>query len=247
MNRFNPFIFILVLFIISVAWFTQNNSYILMYYNDGYSSVEGLRELFYYMNSSASGYSSIQNYSLVLLFPFLLVLQHFFKQQNISEILRFKYRGRVYLKELQYVFWAALIISLMHTLVNITGSFIFFNVELVIGTKMIEYSFLNALGLTLFYFFVGLIFCIIQHFIKSESVSMLATLLMIGGLFFVSKMLIPNYWTPLRDLTIMTRLFEGETDILGIGWIYLKQIIIIVIFYLLGSISSGRRDFISET
>ncbi|MGN7312690.1 WxPxxD family membrane protein [Alkalicoccobacillus gibsonii] len=247
MNKSNPIIFVLVFILISIAWFTQNNSYISKYYDEGHDNLESLIELFYYMNSSASGFSSIQNYSLTFLIPFLLILQQFYKEQTVSKVVRLKNRSKVYLTEVKYILKATIVLSMMHTIINLTGSFLFFNAELVLDSGLVEYSVLNTIGIAFFYFFVGLIYCIVQHFIRSQSISMVITLLLIGGLFYVSKIVIPNHWTPLKELTILMRLLEGETEVLEVGWIYLKQIIFIIIFYLLGSISSGRKEFISES
>lgn len=235
-------LFLLLFF--ALVWHAQNQPYIAAYRARAPVSEDKFIELLYYMNSSASGYSSIQNYCLVYLIPFLLLLQQLFKNEKSHEVIRHRGREKLFLLRFREIAFAAMIIGAVHSLVNVGASFLTFETSLVLSSDLLMYSLMNGLSLSLFYSVVGLIYSIQRDWFLSEGAPLVGTLLLIGGLFFFTKLLMPNAWTPLKDLILLTRFFEQVITWHGVAWIYAKQTILGIILFLFASSVAGRKDYI---
>lgn len=244
MNRYKFRMSMVTFIFLMLVWYFQNNTYINVYSSNRVLTLNEFKELLYYMNSSATGYSSIQNYSLVYLVPFLLLLQQFIGTDLVFNVVRVGRRSSLYKIELLNIILASIIISIAHTMVNVIFSFFYFDSNFVLDANLIYYSIINAFVLIFFYTAIGLIYSLIKTIFLSNGISIIGTLLIVGGTFFISKTVLSSFWTPLVDLSVLTKLIEEEFTIYSIGWIYLKQIITATILYLIGTIVSSRKDFL---
>lgn len=244
MNRYKFRMSIVTFIFLILVWYFQNNTYINVYSSNRVLTLNEFKELLYYMNSSATGYSSIQNYSLVYLVPFLLLLQQFIGTDLVFNVVRFSRRSSLYKIELLNIILASIIISIAHTMVNVILSFFYFDSSFVLDSNLIYYSIINVFVLIFFYTAIGLIYSLIKTIFLSNGIGIIGTLLIVGGTFFISKTVLSSFWTPLVDLSVLTKLIEEEFTIYSIGWIYLKQIITVTILYLIGTIVSSRKDFL---
>lgn len=235
---------LLVLIFFALVWYAQNKPYIAAYAARAPVAGDKFIELLYYMNSSASGYSSIQNYCLVYLIPFLLLLQQLFKNEKSHEVVRHRGRERLFLLRFREIGIGAVFIGAIHSLVNVGASFLVFDASLVLSSDLVAYSLFNGLSLSLFYSVIGLLYSIQQDRSLSEGAPMIGTLLLVGSLFFLTKLLFTATWTPLKDLVLMTSFFEQVISWRGVAWIYAKQAILVAVLFLFASAAAGRKDYI---
>lgn len=235
-------LFLLIFF--GLVWYAQNQAYINVYAARAPVAEDKFIELLYYMNSSASGYSSIQNYCLVYLIPFLLLLQQLFKNEKSHEVIRHRGRERLFLLRFREIATGALFIGAVHSLVNVGASFLAFDASLVLSSDLLLYSLVNGLSLSLFYSVIGLVYSIQRDWFLSAGAPLVGTLLLVGGLFFFTKLLMPEAWTPLKDLILLSRFFEQVITWQGVVWIYAKQAILAMILFLFASAAAGRKDYI---
>ncbi|KGX87803.1 WxPxxD family membrane protein [Pontibacillus litoralis] len=244
MSRYKLKVSIVTFVFMGVVWYFQNSSYIDVYADKYKVSLDKFNELLFYMNGSAFGYSSIQNYSLVYLIPFLLLLQQFMGNDEEFLVIRHANRNKLYNMEFKNILLTSITIAITHSVVNVLGSFIYFNNNLVFDSNIIYYSFIHSFVLMLFYMQIGLIFSLIKIVSFSNSIAMIGTLLIVAGTFFISKILLPSVWTPLLDLDLLMKLIEKQYTIQSISWIYLKQCVCVAVLYLIGSLSYSRKDYL---
>lgn len=195
------------------------------------------------MNNSAFGYSSIQAYSLFYTIPFIIFLNHFFLPENMVNVIRESNRDKLYFKKLIKITISAILFSSIHSGVNLLLSNIFFDQTLLREMHFTSASFFNILGLFLFYTTIGILFEMIRDLTNSVGISFFLTFALIGGLFFIEKLYLTQSWGPLKDLVIYNKLLEDVWTAKDLLFLYLRQSLIVIFFYLIGSFIYKRKDF----
>ncbi|MFP7255176.1 WxPxxD family membrane protein [Terribacillus goriensis] len=243
MNQSKYIFFVIILVFLSVIWNLQNHSYI-QTFDHQQGDLGTFSELLYYMNNSATGYSSIQNYALVYLLPFLFFMQQFIGKDTIVVVTRTNKREGIFLREAIAIQFIAMLFAICHSAINVVWTVVYFPVELIIESRLMSSVAWNTICLYLFYSGVGLIYASMKNLLRSSGLGLLGTLVLVGGGFFVSKMILTTYWTPLIDLNLLSNLLDGNANSVEIFWTYLKQVIILFVFYLIGSALYTRKDFL---
>ncbi|MFE8065316.1 WxPxxD family membrane protein [Priestia megaterium] len=223
-----------ILFFI-VVWFSHNRYYI------RFSTLDSLL----WMNNSASGYSSIQAYTLIYSIPFLIFLNHIFFPDSLVTIVRSTKRVMAYRKISMQIIIAAFLFSTLHMLVNLLFTSLFMDWDLLKETKFFFACFVNMIALTLFYTSIGIIYRYIYDLNPSSGIAIFLSYLAVGILFFIEKLFIPpGIWEPLKDLVVLPYFLEGKWMTSILTFVYLRQLVIITVCYLVGSSVFLRKDFI---
>jgi hypothetical protein len=243
MNQSKYILILIILLFFSVTWNLQNESYI-QTFNEKSGDIKTFAELLYYMNNSATGYSSIQNYTLVYLLPFLFLLQQFIGRDTIIVVSRSSSREHLFWRETCTILLISMVFATCHTVINIIWTIVHFPFDLITESSFASSAGWNTICLYLFYGGVGLLYAIIKNVVRSSGLGLVVTLLLVGGGFFLSKIIFAASWTPFTDLDLFSNLLDGKADWIEILWTYIKQGIILLVLYLIGSTLYTRKDFI---
>ncbi|WP_141603789.1 WxPxxD family membrane protein [Terrilactibacillus laevilacticus] len=220
------------------VWFMQNNVYI------GDPTDRNLIS----MNNSAFGYSSLMAYMLFYPLPFLLLFNMFYQADNIMVITRFPKRWIWYRLIIIKIMFLAFIYAGLHTLVNIFFTLIFFNIELLRQMHFFYIALANMFVLTLFFSSIGIINRLITDLInKSVGLSMFFSYMFIGILYFIEKLIFPSTpWAPLKDLALFYYLLNNEWNMMHFLLVFTRQVLIVVLLYLIGSWAISRKDIMND-
>ncbi|NRG38542.1 WxPxxD family membrane protein [Bacillus subtilis] len=223
----------LVIFLVTL-WFNQNHTYL------GKNSIETLL----YMNNSAFGYSSIFAYTLFYIVPFLMLLSNFFYPENLYNLIRAVKRQNYYKFKVIEIGSVSLLFSSIHTIINITCTHIFFSINLLEETHFLLISLLNMVSLVFFYISVGIMFRLTYDLCNSMALAIFIVYFILASLYFGVKLLLPNgNWDPFEDLTIFTNMLNRDWSTLNLIIVYIRQVIIVFIFYLVGSSTFLNKDY----
>ncbi|MBB3908822.1 WxPxxD family membrane protein [Anoxybacillus rupiensis] len=235
-------IIIMITFFFTVVWFLQSSNY---------RDIPALRsanlslyDVIIIMNNSAFGYSSMQAYTVFYTAPFLIFLNHLFLSENLATIIRGTNREKLYIRRVVKIIIAAFMFAFLHSGVNLLFTAIFFDYSLLKEMNFTSICLFNTVGLFLFYTSVGLIYELIKEISHSISISFFLTIALISGLFFFEKLMMTQMWGPIKDLAIYNKMLEKEWTIVDLLYIYVRQIFVVIFFYLIGSFVYKRKDFI---
>ncbi|MFB1050000.1 WxPxxD family membrane protein [Paraliobacillus sp. JSM ZJ581] len=236
----------LILFIITITFF------VIVWFIQGYNhfGLEILKsvnitiyDVIVIMNNSAFGYSSIQAYSLFYTIPFIIFLSHFFLPENMLNVIRESKRDKLYFKKIIKITISAMLFSSIHSGVNLLLTNLFFDQNLLREMDFTSASFFNIFGLFLFYTSIGLLFEMMKDLTNSVGISFFLTFALLGGLFFFEKLYLDQSWGPLKDLVIYNKLLEEVWMAKDLLFLYLRQLLIVIFFCLIGSSIYKRKDF----
>nr|WP_309100368.1 WxPxxD family membrane protein [Fredinandcohnia onubensis] len=195
------------------------------------------------LNNSAFGYSSIQAYTLFYTIPFIIFYNLFYRPESLEVLVRSKSRDGVFKARVVKGMFAAFIFSLIHTLVNLGLTSIYIENSVLKEMNFTFVSFCNMVGLFLFYTFIGLLYELLGDKFRSSGLPLILTLLLIGGLFFIEKLVFNQTWGPLKDLVIYTKLLQGEWGLMDVNYTYVRQLLIVIFIYLISSSVFQRKDY----
>lgn len=229
------FITLGVFIFFSFIWFMQNKDTI---------HVPTFENLLW-MNNTAYGYNSILALCVFYTIPFIIYFNLLFiPDRNVATVRGIK-RNNLYIKILAKILVTSLFFSLIHMVVSLIFTYIFIDWSTLADSQFLIASLYNMLGVTLFYFSVGITYRGIYDLKNSSGIATLLTYLSIATMFFVSKLILPlEMWSPVRDLVILSYMLEEKISSSGILFIYLKQIMSVILLYLIGSWLYIRKDFI---
>ncbi|MGD2436094.1 WxPxxD family membrane protein [Bacillus velezensis] len=217
-------IFLIIFF--SIIWFNQNYSYL----NDEAS------ETLLYMNNSAFGYSSIMAYTLFYTIPFLITVVNFFHLDTPYSLIRTAKRKYFYNYKMMELGLITFIFSTVHTLVNLFYTYIFFDSTFFGSINFPLICLLNMISLMFYYLSVGIFFRLVYDKSNSIAVSIFSVYLFLNILFFVNKLYFPStVWEPFKNLMIYTYMLNKQWSFPDTIFVYIRQLILIGFFYLIGS------------
>ncbi|MCR8872003.1 WxPxxD family membrane protein [Peribacillus frigoritolerans] len=232
------FISIIILFsLFSIVWYGQNIKY------TSYPTFNSLL----LMNSSAYGYNSLMCFSLFFTVPFLLFLDHTSTPENSFTVTRWLKREKLYNSLFKQLVTSSLLFTCVHAVVNIVFTSVYFDWELLNEVNFFLISFLNMIGLFFFYVWIGLIYRLIYDLSLSLGFSIFITYLIIAILFFMEKLYIPmGIWDPFKDLVIFISFLEHRWTLADIGFVYMRQLVLVFVLYMFGSAMFLRKDIIDK-
>ncbi|RLQ94884.1 WxPxxD family membrane protein [Falsibacillus albus] len=197
------------------------------------------------LNNSAFGYSSIQAYTLFYAIPFLILFNHFFLPNQIEKIIRGQSRALLYRQRAIRVLFISFIFSMAHTIVNLALMPVYIEYTVLNELSFPMIAVLNTFGLFFFYSFIGLIYGVVEDVVKSSVFSLFVVMLLIGSLYFIDKLGLNQAWGPLKDLVIYTKYLEHEWTLGNVFYTYMRQVMMVIFMFMIGSAVYQRKDFIS--
>lgn len=222
------FVFLIVL------WLIQNSKFI---------SASTLQSLIF-MNNSSFGYSSYKAYALFYTIPFIFLFNYFFQFEKTYIVTR-KSREKLYLTFIMNIFIVAFFFSMTHMVVNDLLSFLFMDRNLLIDSKYLTIGILNMIVLVLYFLWIGILYRIIYDISNSQSLSMFITYLIVGSIYFLELLLFPvNVWNPFKDLNVFQSLLENTETMNDVLLSYVRQFVLGLILYLVGSSIYLKKDII---
>lgn len=217
------------------AWYSQANGRYSM----------GSKEAFYFMNNSAGGYNSIFAYAVFYLIPFLLFVNMIFPRSSLQEIYRKKNRETIYSEKSRIFLISSVIFCSLLTIVSICLFSIHFGFRFLIEEKFMELSFINGMCLTLFYFFIGMIYTFFDIVTRSDKAALVATFLLVTGGFFLFKLGFQTMlWSPYAEISLFNRYYYGTETIANFVISFFRMAGLSLGAYLLVSVLFKRKDFL---
>ncbi|NIK13413.1 WxPxxD family membrane protein [Alkalibacillus almallahensis] len=217
-----------------IVWFLQGKRYLSL----------PTPEALYWLNASAFGYNSIRAFCLFYSIPFIIFINHFFLSEDTFTIIRWFKREVLYRRIVIKTAISSIIFSIIHMLVNVVLTFTFLDWELILEAQFVLISFFSMIGLFLFFFWVGILYRLFYDLTNFKGSSMLFTCLFIGVLYFIGKLnVLGGAWYPTKDLVIFQMLLENKWETIDLILVYTRQIVIVIIFYLIASSIFLRKDF----
>ncbi|WNB92539.1 WxPxxD family membrane protein [Bacillus sp. NEB1478] len=228
-------IFGIILFFI-IVWFITNSRYI------GASTVQSL----IIMNNSAFGYNSLKAFTLFYPVPFLFFLNYFFLFEKSYTLIR-QPREKLYIQFVFKILIMALLFSFIQMVINDLLSAIFMDSQLLADNQFFLISLLQMVVLTVYLVWMGIFYRWIYDVSNSSTLAIFVTYLFLGCLYFAGLLLIPaNMWDPIKELNIFQPLLEQEKTLSAVWLTVGKQVMLAVMFYLVGSSIFLKKDILTN-
>ncbi|MFC8151424.1 WxPxxD family membrane protein [Bacillus paralicheniformis] len=229
------FLIIGLIIFFSIVWIGQNSAY---FENKTY-------ETLLYINNGTFGYNSIMAYSLLFPVPYLIFLINFFHSDTSYRVVRFTKRQSFYKSIVVEVLISSLIFSAIHTLINFVYTCFFINSTILEDVNFWLACLLNMMSVMFFYTVIGILFRMIYDRCNLISVSIFITYLLIGSLYsFVKLFLFDGMWTPLKDFTVFADILKKQSSFFYLFNVFVRQIFLVFIFYIVGSSTFLKKDYI---
>ncbi|MFE4525827.1 WxPxxD family membrane protein [Cytobacillus firmus] len=221
---------LIIIILFSILWYMQNDKAFI-------SSIRG--NILLFMNGSLQGYSS-QKVLVILTLFFLLFMNVHAIKESPSYLTRKADRTKIFNDRFINIFFSSILFVTSYQIVNILFTFIFLGNEIMSTTNFYLITLLNAIALIFFYCWVGLLNKLIEDWSNSRNITVVTTFVVV----VISYYLETAFWVPIKDMRVYEGLLSGEWDLTDVCFVYIRQLGLVIVFYILGKMIFYDKDFI---
>ena len=226
-------LYLLTILFFIIVWYAQG-SYLLS---------DRSKSTLYYLNNSVSGYSSLLAYSIFYPIPFLFLYNQLFLKEKQVTVIRRETREKLYSTLILRVMIAAVLFTLLLTIVNLSLSLAYFGIDLVLHGNFLKVGFVNAISVTLFFSIIGNIYVVLSTVIRKSSLAMFSTFILFSVLFFLHKLVFQDkFWTVYLELSAFEVFYNYSIPIAGILFGSIKVFLVFLFVFMSGFLIFSRKD-----
>lgn len=195
------------------------------------------------MNGSDQGFNSLRAYSIYYILFYLLFLNLRLNKETPSLIIAHHSRTQLFVRRTLSILISACLVGIELSIVNILLTLLFIPDKIISNPQFYLITLFNFLGITAFYWWIGLLCKGIEDLTSSFNIAVSITFILIGLCYFFIKS-VP--WLPIDDLRIYDSFLTRQWDIKDFLLILARQVGLVVVFYILGHIVYKEKDFIKN-
>ncbi|PAF36239.1 hypothetical protein CHH58_13390 [Terribacillus saccharophilus] len=219
---------IIVLVIFLFNWYMQNH-------NNIYSQKE---EILLMMNGSLQGFGSIRSIAIYTLM-FLLFMNSIIPKERSTYIVRSN-RSKLFNQRIGNILLTSAIFSTCFHIVNLLLTVLFIDNSILAANDFYLITVLNWVLMTVFYFWIGICTKLIEDKLNSANIAVILTFIIIALSYFLDF----SFWVPISDMRLYEILLLSDWTFVSVLILWLKQLGISLIFYLIGRPVFFEKDFI---
>lgn len=221
---------LIVLLLFSILWYMQNDKFFISSLDDNILLI---------MNGSLQGYSSLRLLATLSL-VFLLFMNMLAIKEESSYLTRKADRVKLFKDRIANIFCSSLLFVGSFLIVNIAFTFIFIGHDIMSDYNFYLITFLNGVAMVFFYWWIGLLDKIIEDWFHSKNIPIVITFILVALSYFIET----PFWVPIKDMRIYEGLLSGVLDFTNVSFIYIRQLGLVVILYIIGKMIFYEKDFI---
>lgn len=198
------------------------------------------------LHDSVSGYHGLQQLLVAYTLPFLLGSYYVSDKQAFFRVARYGTRREYKRAEVKKMVWTAALFMVIHQMIDFLYTAVNFKRSFLEQYPFGLYTAAAGVIAALFYIQTGLIYQIIQDWLKRD----LAALLLTFGLNYAQHILIKykyalvGGWIPGRDLFAAFDFFSGACDFSVVLFTIAKSLLMIILLYLASQSVFEKKDII---
>ncbi|MGP7817836.1 WxPxxD family membrane protein [Niallia sp. 01092] len=220
---------LIVLLFFSIIWYMQNDTFIS-------SSNDNILLI---MNGSLQGYSSLRVLTILSL-VFLLFMNILAIKEETSYLTRKSDRVKLFHGHIANIFFSSLLFVGSFLIVNVVFTFIFIGNDIMLDHNFYIITFLNGVAMVFLYWWIGILDKILEDWFHSKNIAIVITFILVALSYFIET----PFWVPIEDIRIYEMLLSDVWDFTILSFIYIRQLGLAIILYIVGKIIFNEKDFI---
>ena len=193
----------------------------------------------------ALSHVSKQSFCVTYSIPFLLYLVCALPTEKNEYCLRINSREKILKKRRQHIIVVVSIFTIIFTFIDSSFMMIIFPIHHLIQNEYFIYLLYHGLNMALFYGFIGMLYLIVNDYIKHTIKSVVITYIIIAGSYFlIYRIFELDIWNIVRDIGLFGMLTSGVIDLQVANYYLFNQLLLVSFSCLISHAIFLKKDMI---